>query len=119
MIVSANAHENTEEARATHGYFRFRQQAGARGGTDRGGPARWRARCGTSRAAAVHALPSAELLRELLLLGATGRRAEAQLSVAEGADAAAAWAVRDVALARSDGAALTHSLGEALHESRS
>ena len=123
VIVSANAHENTEEARATHGYFAFVSK-----------PVREvelievvrRALASAvqheSKAAAVHALPSAELLRELLLLGATGRQRalEAQLSeLAEGADAAAAWAVRMLALARSDGAALTHSLGEALHESRS
>ncbi|KJK25522.1 ATPase [Burkholderiaceae bacterium 16] len=123
VIVSANAHENTEEARATHGYFAFVSK-----------PVREaelievvrRALASAvqheSKAAAVHALPSAELLRELLLLGATGRQRalEAQLSeLAEGVDAAAAWAARMLALARSDGAALTHSLGEALHESRS
>ncbi len=138
VIVSANAHENTEEARATHGHFAFiskpvreaelievvrRALAGAAPREDaqvQTGAATMTAMDGA--AIDAHGAPAPELLRELLLLGATGRQRalEAQLAeLADGADAASAWAARMLVLARTDGAALTHSLGEALHDSRS
>ncbi len=40
VIVSANAHENTEEARLQHGYFGFVSKAETRTGADRHSPAR-------------------------------------------------------------------------------
>ncbi|QET01561.1 MULTISPECIES: hybrid sensor histidine kinase/response regulator [Cupriavidus] len=172
VIVSANAHENTEEARATHGYFGFvskpvreaelldtvrralttaitvatqgasphrpSARAGAPaampGGAAVRGPASGRAdepgKPGVARTGSLDAAlaampdgtPDAELVRELLQMGATGRlRAlEAQLTeLAESGGALAAWASRMLALARTDGHALNVSLGEALHATRS
>lgn len=114
VIVSANAHENTEEARALHGYLGFVSK-----------PVRERELVEMVRRALTQPqpalTPAPDLLRELLQLGATGRlRAlEAQLSeLAEGGGAVATWALQMLALARTDGTALTASLGEALHASR-
>lgn len=141
VIVSANAHENTEEARLAHGYRAFvgkpvreielvdvvrralvdRQRAAAR-------PA---AVPHTLLHALPHALPQTlargaappvETVRELLILGATGRQRalEAQLTeLADGEEPVATWAAGMLDLARSDTAALKLTLGEVLHECRS
>ncbi|AMR82235.1 ATP-binding protein [Cupriavidus nantongensis] len=117
VIVSANAHENTDETRALHGYLGFVSK-----------PVRERELVEMVRRALAQpqpqpaAAPAPDTLRELLQLGATGRlrAVEAQLSeLAQEGGAVAAWALQMLALARTDAAALTTSLGEALHASRS
>lgn len=121
VIVSANAHENTEEARQLHGYLGFVSK-----------PVREAelidmVHRALALAPATPTTPRAEqpddeTLRELLAMGATGRMraAEARLSeLALDDGAVAEWARRMLALARHDAAALTASLGEALHAIRS
>jgi len=115
VIVSANAHENTEEAHSQHGYLGFVSK-----------PVREAELIDMVRRALATpgepaTPPEPEVLRELLHLGATGRlRAmEAQLSeLADSGGAVAAWARRMLAVARTDGQALTDTLGEALHATR-
>ncbi|AOY95073.1 hybrid sensor histidine kinase/response regulator [Cupriavidus sp. USMAA2-4] len=130
VIVSANAHQNTEEARLLHGHLGFvskpvreaelldmvRRALAAP-------PAQLEARLEPPPPAQPPAQPPApDLLRELLQLGASGRQRALEALLAELADgggAVGAWAHRMLALARSDGAALNASLGEALHGTRS
>ncbi len=119
VIVSANAHENTEEARHMHGCAGFISK-----------PVReaelisivHRVLAAVPVPVPQAAPPDPEILRELLAMGATGRlrAAEAHLAeMAEGDGAVAAWALQMLPLARTDAAALTESLGEALHATRS
>ncbi len=117
VIVSANAHENTEEARLLHGYLGFVSK-----------PVREPElidmvhRALALAPAPQPAQPDDETLRELLAMGATGRLRAAEAYLAEMAQdggAVAAWARQMLTLARTDAAALAASLGEALHATRS
>lgn len=124
VIVSANAHENTEEARLLHGYLGFVSKPVRESElidmvrhalTLPAEPTE------SAESAEPEAPPHAELLREMLQLGATGRlRAlEAQLAeLSASGGAIGAWARQMLTLARTDGAALNDRLGEALHASR-
>jgi CheY-like chemotaxis protein/anti-sigma regulatory factor (Ser/Thr protein kinase) len=117
VIVSANAHENTEEARLLHGYLGFVSK-----------PVREPElidmvhRALALAPAPQPAQPDDETLRELLAMGATGRLRAAEAYLAEMAQdggAVAAWARQMLTLARTDAAALAASIGEALHATRS
>ncbi|CAG2131251.1 Sensor histidine kinase RcsC [Cupriavidus campinensis] len=133
VIVSANAHENTEEARLLHGYLGFVSKPVRESElidmvrhalTLPAEPAESAESAESAeppQSPEPEAPPHAELLREMLQLGATGRlRAlEAQLAeLAASGGAIGAWAREMLTLARTDGAALNDRLGEALHASR-
>lgn len=121
VIVSANAHENTEEARQLHGYLGFVSKP-VREAELIDMVHRALALAPATPTAPRPEQPDDETLRELLAMGATGRMraAEARLSeLALDDGAVAEWARRMLALARHDAAALTASLGEALHAIRS
>ncbi|MNN12533.1 Transcriptional regulatory protein BaeR [compost metagenome] len=133
VIVSANAHENTEEARLLHGYLGFVSKPVRESElidmvrhalTLPAEPAESAESAESAeppQSPEPEAPPHAELLREMLQLGATGRlRAlEAQLAeLAASGGAIGAWARQMLTLARTDGAALNDRLGEALHASR-